>query len=90
MLKRRIRNWFLKRLGIRLYACDHQISEFTLQELNSNQVSILTGILKKKIRNELTEKLPIIFVENGNPESKNFKISAYIYALEIRDEKNES
>lgn len=90
MLKRRIRGWLLKKLGIRIYACDHQVSEFTRKELNNDQFYRLTEILKKKIKHELSEKLPVIFVETGNPDSGNFKISAYIYALEINDEKSKS
>lgn len=86
MLRTRIRWWFLRRLGLKIYAVSHTVSdrEFEMLGLNSSERIRFEKIIKQKLSRALAEKLPIIFITTNEPANMHVKISAYIYALEIK------
>jgi len=85
MLKRRIKGWFLKRLGIKIYAADYQTSYNDLIELSSEQENRFFKIKEESLKIKLAELLPITIITTDDPHSGHIKKSAYIYAMEIKE-----
>jgi hypothetical protein len=88
MLKRKIKGWVLKKLGIKAYCIEDKISDFTIATLNQEQLNRFIPIKMNHLRQRLAEKLPVTFIRTDDPENKHITLRAYIYCMENKDAKN--